>query len=494
VSIPLHILAADDEPDITAYLKEYLESLGHRVDTAANGIEALNNISSAHREQDAYQLLLIDARMPALDGVSLARELRRGKDFTDIAFITGDEALLPQLDAEAQRLGCLMVLNKPFDQAQLMQLIEFVGMRRGRRISSSGNSTLAISRNAAPAAAPSGLPPPPTTMMPPPAPLNPPSVADLPPLSLTPVPAVDEQPLEPSREDEYQPTSARAANASKDAVRNERRSQVFYPEPPSPGDVRTPLPGGPPSTRSFGTPLPLHDPVNTRPLTPLPRSQTPVQPIAYQPPSALPRGQAQPPGSARLAGPPVANPAAGQQLPRDPRYTSRIMQNDGIDQRLPPVPQPGGNGQTGTTNRDPRRTSRIAPIATPLPTANGTGTELVRKMPLVSPAADAIRAALQGPPPEARPRTASFNRQAPPQGQGGFAQGGTAAIPNTNDGTGQAGRLRRSVVGSVPPAQNREASRLVGCAHCGGTFTAPIRSAAYNLVCVHCGRLNRIDP
>jgi len=489
VSIPLHILAADDEPDITAYLKEYLESQGHRVDVAGNGIEALNNISSAHREQDAYHLLLIDARMPMLDGVSLVRELRRGKDFTDIAFITGDPELIPTLDEEAQRLGCLMVLGKPFDLGQLLQLIEFVGMRRGRKISSSGNGTLAVTR-LPPAIEPNpGLPALPVANGQPVGelPLRPatPTLTPLPVVrSATPLPN-DQAPHIPAGEDEYSPTNTRGPQTSTEASRNAKRSQTFYPDGGPPADARTPRPGIAAAPRAFATPMPP-DPMIVRPQTPLP-PLPPVQPMAYQPPSAEPRSsrlaQAPRPGM-----PPVANPVNGQQLPRDPRYTSRIMQTGGIEQR-PPL---GTAQPQAQAPRDPRHTSRIAPIATPLPQITPNGTDAFRKPPLLPPAAEAIRAALMGTnPPEAPRRTTSVHQRPPQAPQAPPPQ----APPFNPNGDATQSRLRRSVGGSVPVAgPPQEPGRMVGCAHCRGTFFAAIKPMAYNLVCVHCGRLNRIDP
>jgi len=482
LSIPLHILAADDEPDITASLKDYLESLGHRVDVAANGIEALNNISSAHREQDAYHLLLIDARMPLLDGVSLVRELRRGKDFTDIAFITGDPDLIVTLDEEAQHLGCLMVLAKPFEQAQLLQLVEFVGMRRGRKISSLGGATVSIARPAMPIEPNPGLPTLPTPADGQPATELPLSAMTP---SLTPLPVVraatprpNDQPLHiPSGDDEYAPTSTRGPQTSTEASRNEKRSQTFYPDGGPPQEVRTPRSGIAAAPRSFVTPVPP-DPMIVRP-------QPPVPPMAYQPPSAEPRSGrlAQPP---RNGLPPIANPVNGQQLTRDPRYTSRIMQTGGIEPRPPIGP---GLPQNAQSPQDPRRTSRIAPIATPLPQINPNGTDAFRKPPLMPPAAEAIRAALMGNVPPEPPRRTTTVHQRPPALP--------PQAPPYNSGANDAtqSRLRRSVGGSVPvagPAQ--EPGRMVGCAHCRGTFFAAIKPAAYNLVCVHCGRLNRINP
>jgi hypothetical protein len=87
------------------------------------------------------------------------------------------------------------------------------------------------------------------------------------------------------------------------------------------------------------------------------------------------------------------------------------------------------------------------------------------------------------PDPPAAPPTNASTRFAPP------------AAPL--EGDGQSARLRRSVVGAAPPptaSGGDGAARMVACAYCKGSFRAVVKPQPYNLVCVHCGQLNRIDP
>lgn len=59
----VRVLIVDDEPDIRATVSAMLEIEGYDVDEAANGADALHAI-----EQRAPDLILLDMRMPVLDG------------------------------------------------------------------------------------------------------------------------------------------------------------------------------------------------------------------------------------------------------------------------------------------------------------------------------------------------------------------------------------------------------------------------------------------
>jgi CheY-like chemotaxis protein len=123
MTVPLHILVADDYPQVVGYFKQYLETYGHRVETAANGIEAINALQRCARANDPIHLVLADVIMPLLDGVSLVKEMRRDRQGTPVALMTGSAEMLPNLLVDAQRLGCLAVMNKPIDPGQLAQVL-----------------------------------------------------------------------------------------------------------------------------------------------------------------------------------------------------------------------------------------------------------------------------------------------------------------------------------------------------------------------------------
>ena len=69
----LRVLVVDDEADIRATVSAMLEIEGYDVDEAANGADALHARRGARRPD----LILLDMRMPVLDGWGFASELRR---------------------------------------------------------------------------------------------------------------------------------------------------------------------------------------------------------------------------------------------------------------------------------------------------------------------------------------------------------------------------------------------------------------------------------
>jgi PAS domain S-box-containing protein len=84
---PANILVVDDEPSIRDFMKKVLEASGHRVDTVANGALALDII-----ESNRYDLLMLDIKMPGMNGIELYHHLKKTRPemVKKIIFVTGD--------------------------------------------------------------------------------------------------------------------------------------------------------------------------------------------------------------------------------------------------------------------------------------------------------------------------------------------------------------------------------------------------------------------
>ena len=114
---PRRLLLVDDEQGMRDTLVDILEELDLRVDQAANGQEAVDKIK-AHE----YGLVLMDIRMPLLDGVGALRQIKELCPGLPVIMMTAyTEAAEVE---EALRQGARAVMYKPLDIPSLLDLIE----------------------------------------------------------------------------------------------------------------------------------------------------------------------------------------------------------------------------------------------------------------------------------------------------------------------------------------------------------------------------------
>ncbi len=113
------ILIVDDEKNIRLTLSQALESVGIETDTAANGEEAL-----ARLKEKEFGLMLLDIRMPGMDGMEVLRRLRKIRPDIRVIMITAYGTI--ESAVEAIRLGAVDFLQKPFDPGQVRDLVSRV--------------------------------------------------------------------------------------------------------------------------------------------------------------------------------------------------------------------------------------------------------------------------------------------------------------------------------------------------------------------------------
>jgi DNA-binding response OmpR family regulator len=82
------VLLVDDEPDLNLTLKITLEENGFKVDSFTDPLSALENF----KEQDGmYELLILDIKMPEMDGFELYRQIKKIDDKVKVCFLTAGE-------------------------------------------------------------------------------------------------------------------------------------------------------------------------------------------------------------------------------------------------------------------------------------------------------------------------------------------------------------------------------------------------------------------
>jgi DNA-binding NtrC family response regulator len=110
------VLIVDDDAALRKGLAETLADLGHRAEQAADGAAALARVAKG-----GIDAVLLDLRMPGMDGMEVLRRLRARPDAPPIAVLTA----VPTADntIEAMRLGAVDHLTKPIGRADLAALL-----------------------------------------------------------------------------------------------------------------------------------------------------------------------------------------------------------------------------------------------------------------------------------------------------------------------------------------------------------------------------------
>lgn len=115
------ILVIDDEigprESLRILFKDHYEVL-----LADNGAEGLRVI-----KKERPDLVILDLRMPGMDGIQVLRRIKAADPETRVLILTGYGS--PETTQQAQELGAVLCLNKPFDIFEIRRLVS--GMING---------------------------------------------------------------------------------------------------------------------------------------------------------------------------------------------------------------------------------------------------------------------------------------------------------------------------------------------------------------------------
>ncbi len=112
----MKILVIDDEPEICSLLKEFLSQRGYAVATATSGEEGISKFQAVKPD-----MVLLDIRMPDIDGMQVLRHIKQSNPRTGTIMITA----VKESDTVRQALttGVNDYIVKPIDLNQLEKLL-----------------------------------------------------------------------------------------------------------------------------------------------------------------------------------------------------------------------------------------------------------------------------------------------------------------------------------------------------------------------------------
>src|ERR671916_1832482 len=113
------VLIVDDEPDLTLSLKITLEENGLKVNSFTDPLSALENYKE---EVGMYDLLILDMKMPQMNGFELYRQIRKIDDKVKVCFLTAGEMDYGQFRKELfPALDNNCYIQKPIENETLIK-------------------------------------------------------------------------------------------------------------------------------------------------------------------------------------------------------------------------------------------------------------------------------------------------------------------------------------------------------------------------------------
>ncbi len=107
-----NVLVVDDEKTVCNSCKKILTQAGYQVDVASSGQEALDKLRG-----NGFDVVITDWKMPKMNGLEVAREVKREKPEVAVIIITGYPSV--ESSMEAIRSGVADYVTKPFTPEEL---------------------------------------------------------------------------------------------------------------------------------------------------------------------------------------------------------------------------------------------------------------------------------------------------------------------------------------------------------------------------------------
>jgi len=134
------ILLVDDEQDFRDIMTKKLSKRDLNCDSAQDGATALEMIKAKN-----YDVILLDVKMPGMDGIETLREIKKSVPLTEVVMLTGHASV--ESGINGIKFGAFDYLMKPIDMDPLMEKLDAAYERK--RIQQEKIETAQIKRDMA---------------------------------------------------------------------------------------------------------------------------------------------------------------------------------------------------------------------------------------------------------------------------------------------------------------------------------------------------------
>jgi two-component system, OmpR family, response regulator ChvI len=114
-------LLVDDEPDVNITLKITLEENGFKVDSFTDPLLALSNF-----KPDSYDLIILDIKMPKMNGFELYRQIKKIDDKVKVCFLTAGEMYYGVYGDIFNTLDVNCFIRKPIENEMLIKRLNII--------------------------------------------------------------------------------------------------------------------------------------------------------------------------------------------------------------------------------------------------------------------------------------------------------------------------------------------------------------------------------
>lgn len=112
-----HVLVIEDDPRVASFLRRVLERQDFEVASASDGDTGLESALAG-----SYDVIVLDSRLPGMDGLELVRTMRERNDRTPVLMLTGRSGVTDRV--EGLRAGADDYLPKPFAVEELLARLQ----------------------------------------------------------------------------------------------------------------------------------------------------------------------------------------------------------------------------------------------------------------------------------------------------------------------------------------------------------------------------------